>query len=162
MSNFLLSVYFLNAKFSISTMASAFEWLTPFQCLRRLSLRCLTSLRATPFNAFGVYRFAVSMPSAFIASPFQCLRRLSLRRFNAFGVYRFAVSMPSAFIASLFQCLRRLSLRRFNAFGVSMFNFVEGYGVSMCFARLNGFAVSMPSAFEWHYQSPVPLGTMLR
>jgi hypothetical protein len=84
---------------------------------------------------------AVSMPSAFIASLFQCLRRLSLRCFNAFGVYRFAVLMPSAFIASPFQCLRRLSLRRFNAFGVSMFNFVEGYGVSMCFARLSGFAV---------------------
>ena len=38
-----------------------------FECLRRLSLRCfnglrpflgLTSMRASPFNAFGVYRYA--------------------------------------------------------------------------------------------------------
>ena len=161
MSNFLLSVYFPDAKFSISTMAdavsmpSAFEWLTPFQCLRRLSLRC--------FNAFGVYRFAVSMPSLFLAALFEWLRR-----FNAFGVYSFAVSMPSAFIASLFQCLRRLLLRCFNAFGVSMFNFVEGYGVSMCFARFYVLRTfewlrrSMATPFEWHYLSLVPLGTMLR
>jgi hypothetical protein len=46
---------------------------TPFQCLRRFSLRCLNG-------------YAVSMPSAFLASLFEWLRR-----FNAFGVFRFAV-----------------------------------------------------------------------
>ena len=119
MSNFLPTVCFPDAKFSISTMASAFEWLTPFQCLRRLSLRCL--------NAFGVYRFAVSMPSAFIASLFQWLRRFSLRcfnglrpflGFNAFGVSRFAV-----------QCLRRFSLRCLTSLRASPFN---DFGVFRC------------------------------
>ena len=66
---------------------------------------------ASPFNF--VEGFAVSVPSAFLASLFisfyvsNCLTSLrasplSLRCLNAFGVSRFAVSVPSVFLASLF------------------------------------------------------------
>jgi hypothetical protein len=65
---------------------SAFQWLKPFECLRRF------------------YAFGVSMASPFIAAlflclrrlngfavlwltPFLCLRRLSLRCLNGFAVF---------------------------------------------------------------------------
>jgi hypothetical protein len=88
-------------------MPAAFLWLRQFLGL----------------NAFGVYRFAVSMGYArfWVSMPaaFEWLRR----------------SMPSAFIAALFQW----------AAPVSWFNFVEGFAVQ-CLRRLslrclNGFAV---------------------
>ena len=68
---------------------------------------------------------------------------------------------------NLFQHLIPLFLFLFLAYAELNVNFVEGFAVfllrvSMCFARLNGFAVSVATPFQWHYLSPVPLGTMLR
>ncbi|MBR3947330.1 MAG: hypothetical protein IKJ56_09585, partial [Bacteroidales bacterium] len=95
----------------------------------------------------------------YVLRTFEWLRRFNvlrtfewLRRFYGFAVSGF-LWLRRFYVLRTFEWLRRFTLTLFlYASHVSVFNFVEGFAVH----------VSVATPFEWHYLSPVPLGTMLR
>ena len=124
-------------------VAKAVSMASPFQWLRRFSLRC--------FYGFAVLCAShVSMASAFLAalflaSLFQWLRRsVCFARFNGYAVSRCAVSRfadavsrCAVSMASPFQCLRRLMLTLFLLLrrGVPRHNNIEALCVAFLFKK---------------------------